>query len=60
MDLASEMDLNKALALNGEMMLDQALKMAKAKVKTAEQVKKKKKKTPSKNKGEYCYKLPYR
>uniref|UniRef100_A0A3B4AHX9 RRM domain-containing protein n=1 Tax=Periophthalmus magnuspinnatus TaxID=409849 RepID=A0A3B4AHX9_9GOBI len=34
-DLASEMDLNKALTLNGEKLLDQPMKVAKAKVKEA-------------------------
>ncbi|XP_020772924.1 nucleolin-like isoform X3 [Boleophthalmus pectinirostris] len=34
-DLASEMDLNKALSLNGEELLDKPLKVAKAKVKEA-------------------------
>ncbi|XP_069366844.1 nucleolin-like isoform X4 [Paralichthys olivaceus] len=38
-DLASEMDLTKALTLNGEMILDKPVKIAKAKVKSADKVK---------------------
>ncbi|XP_076000641.1 nucleolin-like [Genypterus blacodes] len=38
-DMASEMDLTKALALNGETILDKPLKMAKAKVKYEDEVK---------------------
>ncbi|XP_077395721.1 nucleolin-like [Festucalex cinctus] len=41
MDLASNMDLTKALSLDGEMILGQPLTMAKAKVKTVDYVKKK-------------------
>lgn len=33
-DMASEMDLNKALALDGEEILDKPMKIAKAKVKS--------------------------
>ncbi|XP_031710487.1 nucleolin-like [Anarrhichthys ocellatus] len=46
-DLASEMDLTKGLALNGEMMHDKPMKIAKAKVKSEEMVQKK---APAKNK----------
>ncbi|CAK6952269.1 nucleolin-like [Scomber scombrus] len=38
-DLASEMDLTKALTLDGQMILDKPLKIAKAKVKSEDQVK---------------------
>lgn len=38
-DLASEMDLTKALTLNGEMILDKPMRIAKAKVKSEEKVK---------------------
>ncbi|KAG7227155.1 hypothetical protein INR49_013953 [Caranx melampygus] len=38
-DLASEMDLTKALSLNGEMILDQPMTIAKAKVKSEDKVK---------------------
>ncbi|XP_053740214.1 nucleolin-like [Synchiropus splendidus] len=40
-DLASEMDLTKALTLNGELLLDRPMRIAKAKVKTEEVVKEK-------------------
>ncbi|CAJ1071910.1 nucleolin-like [Xyrichtys novacula] len=40
-DLASEMDLNKALTLNGETVLDKPLRIAKARVISAESVRKK-------------------
>uniref|UniRef100_UPI0037E8FA9D nucleolin-like n=1 Tax=Semicossyphus pulcher TaxID=241346 RepID=UPI0037E8FA9D len=45
-DLASEMDLNKALTLDGEMVLDKPMKIAKAKVKSEDKVKVKVKATP--------------
>ncbi|XP_068995590.1 nucleolin-like isoform X2 [Embiotoca jacksoni] len=45
-DLASEMDFTKALALNGEMVLDKPMKIAKAKVKSEG---KRKRKTPPLN-----------
>ncbi|KAM6919991.1 nucleolin-like [Lycodopsis pacificus] len=48
-DLASELDLTKGLALNGEMMHDKPMKIAKAKVKSEEIVQKK---TPAKDKKE--------
>ncbi|KAK9538960.1 hypothetical protein VZT92_004098 [Zoarces viviparus] len=48
-DLASEMDLTKGLALDGEMMHDKPMKIAKAKVKSEEIVQKK---APAKNKKE--------
>lgn len=35
-DLVSEMDMTKALKLNGEMMLDKPIKVEKAKIKSAE------------------------
>lgn len=38
-DLASEMDVTKALTLNGEMVLEKAIKVEKAKIKSAEKVK---------------------
>lgn len=38
-DLASEMDLTKALKLNGEMILDKPMKIAKARVKSEDKVK---------------------
>ncbi|XP_008279900.1 nucleolin-like isoform X2 [Stegastes partitus] len=38
-NLASEMDLTKALALDGEMLLDKPLKIAKAKIKSEDKVK---------------------
>lgn len=38
-DLASEMDVTKALTLNGEMVLDKPIKVEKAKIKSAEKVK---------------------
>ncbi|KAK7945353.1 hypothetical protein WMY93_001081 [Mugilogobius chulae] len=38
-DLASEMDLNKALTLNGETLLDKPMKVSKAKVKEVDEVK---------------------
>ena len=38
-DLASEMDLTKALTLNGEIILEKPVKIAKAKVKSADEVK---------------------
>lgn len=38
-DLASEIDLTKALTLNGEMMHDKPMKIAKAKVKSEDKVK---------------------
>ncbi|XP_067330751.1 nucleolin-like [Channa argus] len=38
-DLASELDLTKALMLNGEMILDKPMRMAKAKVKIEDKVK---------------------
>ena len=41
-DLASEMDLTKALTLNGEMMHDKPMKIAKAKVKSEDKVEDKK------------------
>ncbi|XP_054452258.1 nucleolin-like [Anoplopoma fimbria] len=44
-DLASEMDLTKGLTLNGEMMHDKPMKIAKAKVKSQEKVQ-----TPAKDK----------
>lgn len=37
-DLASEMDLTKALTLNGEMLLDKPMKIAKAKIKSKDKV----------------------
>ena len=46
-DLASEMDLTKALTLNGEMILDKPMRIAKAKVKSEEKVKA----TPEDKKG---------
>ncbi|XP_070775211.1 nucleolin-like [Enoplosus armatus] len=46
-DLASEMDLTKALTLNGEMVLDKPMKIAKAKVKSEDKVKVK---TPAEDK----------
>lgn len=48
-DMASDMDLNKALALNGEEILDKPMKMAKAKVKSND--KKKVKAPPVDKKG---------
>ncbi len=38
-DLASEMDLTKALTLNGEMIHDKPMKIAKAKIKSEDKVK---------------------
>ncbi|XP_019114625.2 nucleolin isoform X1 [Larimichthys crocea] len=38
-DLASEMDLTKGLTLNGEMLLDKPMRIAKAKIKSEENVK---------------------
>lgn len=38
-DLLSEMDLTKALTSNGEVLLDKPMKIAKAKIKSAEKVK---------------------
>lgn len=38
-DLASEMDLTKALTLNGEMVLDKPMKIDKAKVKSEDKLK---------------------
>ncbi|XP_030607717.1 nucleolin-like isoform X2 [Archocentrus centrarchus] len=38
-NVLSEMDLTKALALNGEMLLDKPMKIAKAKIKSEDQVK---------------------
>lgn len=38
-DLLSEMDLTKALASNGEVLLDKPMKIAKAKIKSAKKVK---------------------
>lgn len=38
-DLVSEMDMTKALKLNGEMMLEKPLKIEKAKKKSAEKAK---------------------
>lgn len=38
-DLASNMDLTKALTLNGEVILDKPVKMAKAKVKREDKAK---------------------
>ncbi|TKS80092.1 Nucleolin Protein C23 [Collichthys lucidus] len=38
-DLASEMDLTKGLTLNGEMLLDKPMRIAKAKIKSEEKVK---------------------
>lgn len=38
-DLVSEMDMTKALKLNGEMMLDKPIKVEKAKIKSAEKAK---------------------
>lgn len=43
-DLASEMDLTKGLTLDGEMFLDKPMRIAKAKVKSEDQIKVKKKK----------------
>lgn len=56
-DMASEMDLTKALTLNGQKLLDKPLKIAKAKVKEADIMKKKKKKDPQevqKTRNERC------
>lgn len=39
LDLASEMDVTKALTLNGETVLDSPIKVEKAKIKSAEKVK---------------------
>lgn len=39
MDLASEMDVTKALTLTGETVLDKPMKVEKAKIKSAEKVK---------------------
>lgn len=39
-DLASEMDLTKALKLNGEVILDNPMRIAKAKVKSVDKAKK--------------------
>lgn len=38
-DLVSEMDMTKALKLNGEMVLDKPIKVEKAKIKSAEKAK---------------------
>lgn len=38
-DLASEMDVTKALTLNGEMVLDKPIKVEKAKIKSAKKLK---------------------
>lgn len=38
-DLVSEMDMTKALTLNGEMVLDKPIRVEKAKIKSAEKVK---------------------
>lgn len=39
MDLASKMDVTKALTLNGEMVFEKPIKVEKAKIKSAEKVK---------------------
>ncbi|TNN69866.1 nucleolin [Liparis tanakae] len=61
-DLASEMDLTKGLTLNGEMMHDKPMKIAKAKVKCMEKVPVKapaKKKTSKDDKCLFLKNVPY-
>lgn len=53
-DVASEMDLTKALALNGEPLLDKPMKIYRAKVKMADQMKVKNTQEEKKAKDERC------
>lgn len=50
-DLASEMDLTKALTLNGEEVLDKPMKIERAKIKSADKVKVKVKAPAENRKG---------
>lgn len=50
-DLASEMDLTKGLTLNGEMLLDKPMRIAKAKIKSEENVKVKVKASAEEKRG---------
>lgn len=55
-DLASEMDLTKALTLNGEMILDKPMKIDKAKIKSVDEVKVKAPKDKKGNSAKYnCF-----